>query len=192
MILVVLRFPAIILLAAACVGGCSKPSVVETTADVQEIADSFKLYRPFARAVQHASRAVLYEGLPHQNWERTTFTNELATKQTVFLCKHPFYSEPLSLSQEDTDTLRRLYCDSSSFNPFQGHKACGGYHPDYCLEWSNGTKQFLVQFCFGCHEMKTFSEGQEHYCEMSSTAFPKFESILKKYRGHRTKDAREL
>jgi hypothetical protein len=171
------RFATIALL-VICVVACDRDAG-------REAAGTFKWYKPFAAQVQRANTVILYEGLPHQAWQPEAHTNELATKKTVVLGEDPFYAEPLRLSPSDVEKLRRLYCDPSSFRPFGGMKACGGYHPDYCIEWHADTKKLFVQICFGCHEMKTFSDGKILYCDISPGAFETFETILKSYRKNR-------
>lgn len=133
---------------------------------------------------------VLYEGLPHQSWEYRSYTNELSSKAIIKLGGFPFYAEPLLLREDDARELRSFYCERSSFKPFSGVRDCGGYHPDYALEWSNGAKRFVVQICFGCQEMKTFANGKELYCDVTPKAFKQFESVLKHYRKNRPQTER--
>ena len=178
-------------LMAFCFVACNRQKESEDL-DVRKSADTFKWHKSFAAAIQQATNAILYEGLPHPSFQRAIHMNELATKATVVLGEHPFYSEPLPLEASDAEKLRGLYCNSSSFQPFAGFKLCGGYHPDYCIEWRTGTETSLVQICFGCHEMKTFSGGEMLQCDISPAAFEMFGAVLKSYRKNRPPETMEL
>lgn len=145
----------------------------------------FSQYKPFASQISKCNEVNLYEGLPHQEWEHEQFQSELTNKAITILAEFPFYSEPLPLSANDAKLLREIYCDSSAFLPFIIGKACGGYHPDYCIKWSDGTNAFLVQICFGCGEMMTFSEGKILHCNIKPRAQERFGKILKLYRKNR-------
>jgi hypothetical protein len=139
-------------------------------------------YPALAAQVRRSSAVFLYEGLPHEAWEAKVRENELATKRTVTIGGEPFYAETLALNDFDSSALKRLYCNSNSFIPFVAIGKCGGYHPDYCLEWKTGTDSVFVQFCFGCSEMKTFAAGQKLHYYIDT---PEFGSLLKKYRKNR-------
>jgi hypothetical protein len=108
---------------------------------------------------------------------------ELREKEVVELGGWPFYAEPIELSENDAKRLQELYCQRKSFVPFYGFAACGGYHPDWCIKWNNGNKEYLVQFCFGCGEMKTFCGEVELHCHPWDEE--QFEKILKPYRKQR-------
>jgi len=129
----------------------------------------------------------LYEGLPHQSWEPELLKNELAAKKTITIHGFPFYEHPLSVAAADADELRRLSTAADSFSSYGGPKACGSYHPDYCLSWKDGSTVYELLICFGCHEMKFYSPSQDVLADVQKDAFYRFEAILKKYRDQRPK-----
>lgn len=66
-------------------------------------------------------------------------------------------------------------------------KKCEGFHPDYCLVWTNGPATYHLLLCFGCHEMKLHGPGQELLVDIRQRAFEEFKIILMKYRDQRPK-----
>jgi hypothetical protein len=139
------------------------------------------------KGVSQSSSLTLYEGLPHQGWEADLLKKELATKRTVTIRGFPFYERPLSVAAADVEELRRLCAAADSFSTYAGPKACGGYHPDYCLSWKDGATTYELLICFGCHEMKFFDPKHEELVDIRKDAFERFEAILKKYRDQRPK-----
>jgi hypothetical protein len=104
--------------------------------------------------VRQADRLTVYEGLPHPMYEEEAFHEELKKKQTVQLSGFPFYREPLDLKDEDVETLRGLPGNRSTYKPYMGEKTCGGFHPDYAVEWSTEGKVYRCLICFGCSEAR--------------------------------------
>lgn len=134
--------------------------------DRGETDTNFANHKPLAEAVARAERVVLYEGLPHQFFERDLLACELATKKTVRLHGFPFYAEVLPLKEADAKELTRLFTDVRSFQPFSGYKKCGGFHPDYAIEWHVGKEIYRCLVCFGCQEIKAFGPTKELYCDI--------------------------
>jgi uncharacterized sulfatase len=137
------------------------------------------------RTIARAKGITIYEGLPHQRWEMDLLDKELKTKQTVELNGFPFYQEKRLLEPEDAAALARTLSDVKSFEVWSGGKFCGGYHPDYCLEWRDGEDIFRAQICLGCHEITFFGKDLEIYCDIHEDAFEKLEPVLKKYQKNR-------
>jgi hypothetical protein len=97
-------------------------------------------------------------------YEEEAFQEELKTKQTMQLSGFPFYREPLGLKDEDVGTLRRLLGDRSTYQSYSGEKKCGGFHPDYAVEWSSEGKVYRCLICFGCSEARFDGpQGQTSY-----------------------------
>ena len=151
----------------------------------QDTSTNFRNLPKFTSAVKNADRVVLYEGLPHQGNEHNLFEQELRAKKTVQIHGYPFYEETLPLKGEDATKLLDLYCDPSSFRPWMGLKSCGGYHPDYCIEWHVGKDVYLALICLGCWEIKSYGPKTELYCDVENDAMDKFKAILKPYQKNR-------
>lgn len=182
---------ALIISVCALVGvGCKN----NNNKDGNQLADSganggpSKEIKSIVTGIRGASAVTLYEGLPHQMFEREELKQELASKTTVRLHDFPFYKETLVLSEADEKALRDVVCAGNTFEPVQPGtmKMCGGFHPDYCVEWrgSDG-KNYRVLFCFGCHEADLGGPTGEVRCDVNNSAFDQMETILKPYRKNR-------
>ena len=144
-------------------------------------------FTPISEGIRRASSVTLYEGLPHQTWEADQLKKELATKKTVSFHDFPFYERPLMLAADEVEPLRRLSTAGSSYTTYGGPKACGGYHPDYCLTWKDGDATYQLLICFGCQEMKLYGPNSELIVDIGEEAFRAFEAALKKHRDQRPK-----
>jgi hypothetical protein len=161
-------------LASTVAGRGSKP---------RETSTNFDNLKPLAEAIARADLVVLYEGLPHQLFDAQAMEWEIQTKQTFEDHGFRFYTEPLELKPDDAKKLTELATDPATFMQFQGEKLCGGFHPDYLIEWRVGKDVYRMQVCFGCREVQVFGPKSEVRCEM--TARKNFAEVLKPYRKNR-------
>jgi hypothetical protein len=166
--------PVLILLAA--LSADPKPKQTDTT---------FAHLAPLAMAIAKADKVVLFEGLPHQSEEKDLLEQELKSKKTVTLHNFPFYAEPLSLKANDGTALIALAANRKSFQEWGGPKLCGGFHPDYLIEFTAGKDTYRMLVCFGCHEVKLFGPKSEVYVDMSDDGLHGLEKLLKPYRKNR-------
>jgi hypothetical protein len=139
---------------------------------------------PVSQGIRHSSSFTLYEGLPHQLAEAKLVASEIATKKTFKMRGFSFYERPLPITREDADTLQRLVTSPDTFWS-SVPKACGGFHPDYCLAWNDGGTTYYLMLCFGCHEMYFYDTKHEFIADVRHNAFPQFKDILDKYRAQR-------
>lgn len=148
-------------------------------------------YNLFVEHILLCDQMNLYEGLPHQLFERESLTSELLTKPVVYRCKYPFYREPLSLAETDANQLKVLVSRENAFQRFYPPpgrffgKACGGFHPDYCIEWQHQRKRYDALVCFGCNEIKFCGARIFVHYDITEGAANEFEQILKSYRKNR-------
>jgi hypothetical protein len=163
---------------------CTLLSVAQ--ADPLTAADR-KHFGPISAGILGAADVTLFEGLPHQMFERDLLASELKSKKTVQQHGFSFYQRPLPLSAADAAALRRLLTSKDTYETFGGEKFCGGFHPDYSLAWVLGTQTIHVQICFGCDELKLFGTGHELRTDADNAAITKLRAILKKYRAQRPK-----
>ncbi|MBL9085454.1 MAG: hypothetical protein JNK76_26855 [Planctomycetales bacterium] len=139
----------------------------------------------FALGIQRAEKVVLYEGLPHQSSEHELLAEELRTKATQEFHNYPFYAEPLALRDEDAKRLSEIRGNVRTFHQYRGPKGCGGFHPDYLVEWHVGADRFQALICFGCTEVKLFGPGLESLNDLEEDAENQLRELLKRYRKHR-------
>lgn len=155
-----------------------------------EAADrGFSHLQSLLSAVWKADKIVLLEGLPHPRWQPKLLEQELRTHETIKLHDFSFYLEPLTLTKDDAEKLMVLFHDPESFSKKaegrKGLKWCGGFHPDYDLEFQVGADTYHALLCLGCAEVKIFGSGVSAYCDTSHDAQAKFKSILESYRKNR-------
>lgn len=143
------------------------------------------LFQPIASSIRSSPTFTLYEGLPRQNWKRKEFQQEQETKETFEICRFSFYKRPLPITAEDHLALRKLVTSSSTFYSYGGPKACGGYHPDYALVWTDGSTTCKILICFTCHEIYISDSKRGILSDIRDETFPQLEAILTKYHDQR-------
>ncbi|MBK8913385.1 MAG: hypothetical protein IPM64_02085 [Phycisphaerales bacterium] len=142
----------------------------------------------FVTGVRSAAAVVLYEGLPHQFFEERALEEELASRATVMLHGFPFYEETLPLDVTDDRALRDIACASGTFSAVSGDrlKKCGGFHPDYCVEWRSAdgvAVRMLV--CLGCSEAKCCGPAGEVLYDIREAEYARLKAILTPYQKNR-------
>jgi hypothetical protein len=133
--------------------GCAPPPPGQFTGS-HSFAELASLLAP----IEAAAELKLYEGLPHQTMESDLFQKEIARTETIERAGSRYYAEPVAVDQATSDKLRELTSETRSFTerPVGIAKACGGYHPDWRLEWKQGKKAVAMELCFGCNDMKLY------------------------------------
>ena len=150
-------------------------------------AKEFSNFKPLANGISRTKQIALYEGLPHQHFQRALLEQELQTKKTLQLHEFPFYPEPLDLSDADALQLEKLILDKDSFREmrFNTKKACGGFHPDFAVEFSSRDELYHVLICCGCVEIKIYGPKNALYCDVRPTAHDKLVALLNPYHKYR-------
>lgn len=121
--------------------------------------------------IDAADDVQVFEGLPHEHMEPDLFQEELARSKTLEIDGHRFYADPVSIAPEKLEALRKALADASLYRAYldpDSEKACGGFHPDWCLVVDKGTESFHFHFCFGCHDLAAFANGElQVLCEFN-------------------------
>jgi hypothetical protein len=133
----------------------------------------------FLEEIPRADKVVLYEGLPHPMFESRLLEKERQTKAVQELNGYPFYQEPLALTKEDAKHLSEILGNPATYQPFRGEKKCGGFHPDYAVEWQVSAGQYRALICFHCSEVKLFGLGFESRNELGASGT--LQKLLKGY-----------
>jgi len=129
--------------------------------------------------IRDADQIVIYEGLPDK-FERDIFETERRAKSTVDLHGFPFYELSIEVNKVDRSGLVLLLGDEASYAPLPTlAKACGEFHPDYCIQWSVGDQVYRCLVCFGCGEVKAFGTGKALHCDLA--ARDQFKRLLRQY-----------
>ena len=140
---------------------------------------------PESATIARAERLTVYEGLPHQMYEPKSLASERKSKPTIELHGFPFYCASIELKPGDAEKLKALLGNPRSFEPFSGEKKCGGFHPDYAVEWTVGDKISDCLICFGCGEVMIHGPGTESRYDLQGDALKLLKAILQPYRINR-------
>jgi len=112
-------------------------------------------------AIIDSARINVYEGLPHQMFEPELLAKESKRKDTKKIDSFRFYTPAVAAT--NPEDLKRILSSPNTIQIFGGEKLCGGFHPDYAVEWFNTDgARFFAQICFGCHEI-IYSDGRREF-----------------------------
>lgn len=142
----------------------------------------------FADGVRRAQKVVLYEGLPHQRFESQLLEKERRTKAVQELNGFLFYKVALELKEGDAKHLTEVFGNPSQLGRIPDprfQKACGGFHPDYAVEWHQGAKRFRALICFGCADARLYGPALSAAYDLDANVDKNLGSILKGYRKNR-------
>ena len=152
-------------------------------------------YQTLLACVRRSRSVILYEGLPHQTWEGDVLGTELAAKQTVQLYDFPFYAEKIGVDHDDVDDLAELLLDPGTLDLREDGvlimKMCGGFHPDWCIEWRDGDLVCRFLVCLGCAEIKAYSGKMTIHGDCDSSV-KRFKAILNPYQKNRPAKAKPV
>lgn len=146
-----------------------------------------KHIKPLVEGIKKAKALTLYEGLPHQFHERQLLAKELKEQKTVKLHDFPFYEGAIAVKDDDAKKLLSLCSDLKTFGRYGGKKMCGGYHPDWYIEFKAGDDIYQVQICFGCHEARLFGPKNEVFSDLDNEALKKLAAVFVPLRKNRPK-----
>jgi hypothetical protein len=149
-----------------------------------EPATNFDDLKPLVATIAKVDKVILHEGLPHPTEEKS-FENEKKTKKTADIGGWLFYAEPLAPTEADVKKLTDLLKAETTFVPFGGVKKCGGFHPDYAVEWTVGKDRHYALICFGCHEAKVYGPEKAVYVDIRKEGYDALLGLLKPYRKNR-------
>jgi hypothetical protein len=149
-----------------------------------EPSKNFDDLKPLVTTLAKADKVILHEGLPHPS-EDKAFETEKKTKKTIGIGGWLFYAEPLEPKDEDVKKLTELLTAETTFEPFGGVKKCGGFHPDYAVEWHVGKDHYYALICFGCHEAKVYGPEKAVYVDIRKDGYDSLTKLLKPYRKNR-------
>jgi hypothetical protein len=139
----------------------------------------------FCAAVARSTTVNLYEGLPHQHFERALLDQERRAKSLREFGGFPFYDEALTLAPVDVNTLRVVLSSPVALEEFSGEKFCGGFHPDFAVEWFTADTYRQSLICFGCAEVISIEAGTEVRSDLAKSVFVRLYEVLRPYRKNR-------
>ncbi len=130
------------------------------------------------REISSAGEVLLYEGLPSEFWEPELRTRALKEKETIRLQGYAFYDEAQQLPAADASALTALLSATESFARHSSRKSCGGFQPEYCLEWTTGASSTQAVVSLECGEVKLYGPQGELYCDLVPEVVQKLKPLL--------------
>lgn len=146
----------------------------------------------FLGAIGAATKTTVYEGLPHQYYEPSQLAQEKQSKKTLEICGFPFYSEAITPTAEHSAQLNSILGDSKNFSAWRGEKKCGGFHPDYAVEWDSPKGKVRALICFGCREVILSLPSVSVRCDIDNGVSHSLSGILGNYRKNRPPQGQEI
>jgi hypothetical protein len=149
---------------------------LETTNAAKENAEFMSKFAELLLALESAGDFKIYEGFPRTE-EKSSAESEKQNKSIKFE-EWEFYFEPLEVQTSMVERLRSILVNYKGFQPYSGAKFCGGFHPDFCIEWnSSNNKTFRLFVCFGCHEVLFVSPDEKVSFDFSEETWKSFAQI---------------
>lgn len=140
---------------------------------------------PLAALIAKADAVELYEGLPHPMWEKELLAKEKQAKKTVEMHGFAFYASPIEPKGADAGQLAKVLADAASLRKFAGEKRCGGFHPDWYIEWRAGDEVVQCLVCFGCGEVKFYGSAASLHADMTQASAKALAATLAQYQKQR-------
>jgi hypothetical protein len=130
-----------------------------------------------------AHLVAIHRGLPHQYHKKQQLLHDLYLTRNRELGGYRFYLGPATPSQELGARLTTMLQNASVFYPYSEGKQCGGYHPDFCLEWHSSQGTFLGLVCTGCGEILFVGNGMEVQCDLATGFLKELTLVLEPFQG---------
>ncbi len=119
--------------------------------------------------IADSPEVILYEGLPHVVFEWPLFYSAAQRDDILWFHDIPFYSRPISLTEEDRDAvfefLRAPFPDAGH-GPGPHLKLNGGFHADFCAMLKTKHRSVGVMFSFASADMIAFTD-QAYWLKMT-------------------------
>jgi hypothetical protein len=171
---------------ATLLAGCTgAPNVEVGQEPPRPISTDFGRLPSALEGIRKSGEVVLYEGLPSEFWEPQLREREVGRKKTIRLHGHPFYDERLAVGVADAERITALFSAKGSFRRYRGPKGCGGYDPDYCVEWKTGDGATRALISLERGEVKIFGPRSELHCDLSPEAGQRLGQWLSLYQKNR-------
>jgi hypothetical protein len=172
-------------LPVALLSGCGAPSAV-TIAEESPLATdtNFDRLADILSGIPGAGDMFLYGGLPSEFWEPELRQTALREAETTVLHGYTVYDDARLLPVEDARLLTALLSAKESFARYRAGKSCGGFQPEFCLEWKVGEAATEALISLECGEVKLFGPKGELYCDLVPVALQKLKPLLTRHQNH--------
>jgi hypothetical protein len=172
-------------LPVALLSGCGAPSDVTIAEDPPPATDTnFDRLADILSGIPGAGDLLLYEGLPSEFWEPELRQTALRETETTVLHGYTVYDDARLLPVEDARLLTALLSAKESFAPYRSGKSCGGFQPEFCVEWKADGAAIQALISLECGEAKLFGPKGELHCDLAPAASQELKPLLMAYRNH--------
>lgn len=171
--------PRRLVLSLSLLAGCSQAAHVEVAYEPPIETDTRIANLPrILAAIPKSTPVRLYRGLLSEFWEPELRTQELNRAKTIRLHGYAFYEESILIRETDASRLTALLSSKATFRHHSDKKRCGGYSPEYSVEWKAGADGIHALICLECAEVKMFAPKCELHCDLTADAKQALESLL--------------
>ncbi len=141
----------------------------------------------FLAAVKSAKSFRVYEGFAREGIPDAKRLEEIAKQKKIGkqIREFDFYVEPVKLSEADAKQLLQLLNKPSTYLDTPYRPDCGGFHPDFAIEWEVDGQLYHLLLCFGCGEVQCF-EGNHGFDGKMLTSEQQLIDLLTPYFKRRT------
>jgi hypothetical protein len=153
---------------------------------IPEMTNTFRFVPAALKFIEGAEKITVFEGMPHQLFERELLGSELEKTEETIIGSYPFYPQSQDFMAKDELTLRDLLRDENSLRPFFYPKNCGGFHPDYAIRFTKGEEHSDLLLCFGCGDAQILHKGKVIHARF----YGGWGKIVDGYDKHRPKPAK--
>jgi hypothetical protein len=132
-------------------------------------------FAKYLKAISSANDLLIYEGLPRATEQEIEKIKQ--ANKTIEIDDWIFYAEVLPGNSSIVETLRASLVDYQSFKPYEGGKFCGGFHPDFCVEWKADGRAYYMLICLGCSESVFITPTDKTTFDFNDAAWKSFAQI---------------
>jgi hypothetical protein len=163
--------------------GCNRKAAQPAS---KPATDAMRL-QVFTATLARASDLQIYEGLPHQNFDRDRFLSERATQAHRVMFDYAFYEPPSQVRVDDVRELITILTTSGSYKLWNlepgvfRQTSCGGFHPDFQIRWKEDANTYDLQLCFGCDEAHFHVQGATLECDLTAESRTRLRELLKPF-----------
>ena len=140
---------------------------------------------PICKVIASSEMVRLFEGLPHQSFEKELLARELAANEIVHFADFPFYEGQMELQEPEAMLLTESFSQTSTYEPHVPGKLCGGFHPDFAAEWIHPSGTVRVLICFGCRECLLFTNNVRLKSDINNEAYARLYESFSRLRKKR-------
>ena len=124
----------------------------------------------------------IYQGLPsviRGDWPACS------PDSIVLIRGFQFHAGPAVLIGKRATEVVAILGDTSTFvRKGTGISRCGGFHPDFAVEWTVDKQRHRALLCFGCFDMKYAGPEATVLCEISSEPGERLRALLEPFAPH--------